>query len=373
MTEAATKTVILATGGTGGHVFPATAVAEQLLERGYQVVISTDARGARYLPGKFDRAVIQAASPSGSLAKKLAGLWALAAGSLQALALIWRCKPKLVIGFGSYAMMPAIIAAAAMRVPIILHEQNAIVGRAHRSAARFARSLVLSHQPPEDLPTSLTDMSVVTGNPVRAAFAKAKDYVAPAGDQPIKIVVFGGSQGARIFGEPMAKAFASLSSAVQGRLVIHHQVRDEDLPAVRKIYAATAGKVHLAAFFDEPHKLMEHAHLIISRAGATIIAELTALGRPAILVPFAGSLEQDQMGNARNLAGHGGAVLLTEKDYPNEINRVLNILFKDPSRLGHMAEIAKKLGRPQAAAALADIAQSLIERDIVPTAPDAAS
>jgi UDP-N-acetylglucosamine--N-acetylmuramyl-(pentapeptide) pyrophosphoryl-undecaprenol N-acetylglucosamine transferase len=369
MSDTVSRTIILATGGTGGHVFPAAALAMKLAERGCSPVFLVDQRGVRYLPENCEHHVISSTSPSGSQVARLLGFLKLARGLAQSLFVMLKRRPGLVVGFGSYAMTPAIAAAVILRVPILLHEQNAVLGRAHRATAHFASKLALS-QNIERLPAALVDKCVVTGNPVRAEFEQPLPYNPPTETGPFRLVVLGGSQGAAIFGQPVAEAVASLPSAIQGRLHITHQVRSENVSAVRDIYARTAATVMIANFFNEPHKLLADAHLVLTRAGATIVAEITALGRPAIFVPFAGAIDQDQMGNARQIAGHGGSVLLTEDQMrAGELARVFRILFKEPGRLENMARIAAELGRPEAASVLAELVQSMTGQNTMSSQP----
>ena len=355
-----TPLVLIAAGGTGGHLFPAEALAVVLRSRGIDVDLATDKRAAPFAKsfpaGQVH--VLPADTVRGrdpvSLARTAARL---GFGTLRAMWLLIAERPKAVVGFGGYPTVPPILAAWIVRVPRIVHEQNAVMGRANRMLA--GRATVIATGYPKifsDAP-KLSAKAVHTGNPVRAAVreAAAKAYEAPAQSTPIKLVVFGGSQGARVMSEVVPAAIERLPAALRTRIEVVQQARAEDLDQARAAYARLRVKAESADFFaDLPAKIAE-SHLVIARSGASTVAELAAIGRPAVLVPLPHALDQDQLANAAALAAAGGALLIRQSDFTAErLADELSRLFADPARLSGMAAAAKAVGRADAAERLAD-------------------
>jgi UDP-N-acetylglucosamine--N-acetylmuramyl-(pentapeptide) pyrophosphoryl-undecaprenol N-acetylglucosamine transferase len=352
---------IIAAGGTGGHMFPAQALAEALLARGWRVRLSTDARGARYAGG-FPQAVEveQVASATfargGVLARALVPA-RIALGGVAAAARMLRERPAVVVGFGGYPSIPALTAAWVLRRRRMIHEQNGVLGRVNRVFARRVDAVACG-----TWPTALPDgaKGTHTGNPVRAAVREraAAAYI-PPGDYPLSILVIGGSQGARILSDVVPPALAALPLETVQRLRVAHQAREEDRERVADYYAEHGIAAQVETFFHDIPRRMSEAQLVISRAGASSVADLTVIGRPAILVPYAAAAEDHQSANARPLAAAEAAVVLTEERLAvdNLSAHVAAILDNPEAALG-MARAAQRLGVVDATERLA----ALVER-----------
>lgn len=352
--------ILIAAGGTGGHMFPALALARSLLARGEPVTIVTDARGARYLPEDIDRRVISAGSPSGSVAARLKGMLALARGTFESLGLCRRLQPRAAACFGGYASVPAGIAARLSGRPLLLHEQNAVFGRANRLLARFARTIALSFDATASLPAGAR--TVVTGNPVRPGFTPDESvFRAPAAIEPFRLLVIGGSQGARIFSDVVPAAVRRLPEEQRRRLRIQQQCRPEDLNRVLEAYAKDGIEAEVTAFFKDMPTQMTRAHLLISRAGASSLTEIMAIGRASILVPYAAAADDHQRANAEALAAAGGCIRILQPafDAPT-LATELAALMTGPERLEAMATTARTSYRDDAAATLAEAVLALI-------------
>lgn len=345
--------VVLAAGGTGGHMFPALAVAGALRERGCEVAVLTDARGARYVGPGHDHLVIEAASPAGGLAARLGAALRIGRGFARSLGFLRRFRPDAVAAFGGYACVPAALAAAMTRRPLVLHEQNAVLGRANRALGRWARHLALSFPETAAVPAGLAGRATVTGNPVRPGFA-ASPREEGAGAL-LRVLVLGGSQGARVFSDVVPAAVQGLCGPLRARLAIAQQCRPEDLERVRALYDAMGQKVELASFFEDVPSRMAAADLVVSRSGASTIAELLATGRPSLLVPYQHAADDHQTANARALAGAGAAVLVPQEEAAAQLGAALAGLLGAPERLAAMAAAARSLARPDAGSRIADI------------------
>jgi UDP-N-acetylglucosamine--N-acetylmuramyl-(pentapeptide) pyrophosphoryl-undecaprenol N-acetylglucosamine transferase len=369
-----TRPVVIAAGGTGGHMYPALSLAAALRARGQPVIIACDARGARYLDAGLEHRLIQAASPSGRLSARVRGLGRLTIGLAQSLRLLHGARPGAVAAFGGYAAVPIGLAATMLRIPLLVHEQNAVLGRANRLIARRAARLALTFaatRGAEHLPTA---RQVVTGNPVRAEVAALRDrrYQPPPADQPLKVLVVGGSQGARVLSEMVPAAIACLSKAERTRLELTQQCRPDDLERVASAYAGLGLNAELASFFDDLPERMTEAHLIVSRAGASTVAELLALGRPAVLVPYRFAADDHQRANAEAVSRAGAGWLLEEARLDAEaLAGKLRIALDQPQQLVELAHRAKALGHTDAASALADEVQSLVSPAAVNTQMEA--
>jgi len=365
MADTTAPLVILAAGGTGGHMFPAQALAEALLVRGWRVVLTTDARGARHAGGfPPDVAVKVAQSASfargGALARALV-VPRIAAGTLATLVWMRRARPAAVAGFGGYPAIPALAAARLLRIPALIHEQNARPGRVNRlfarHAARVAAGLPLSGLPQEVAP-------VLTGNPVRAAVrARAGAGYIPPGDYPMSLVVIGGSQGARVLADTVPEAVARLPEAVRRRLRVAQQARPEDADRVLGAYTAAGIEAEVASFFHDIPRRLSEAQLVISRAGASSLADLAVIGRPAILIPYAAAADDHQSANAATLAETGGAVALPESGLDaGTLSGHIAAILGDPARAEAMAAAVLATARPEAAEALADLVEEIAGR-----------
>ncbi|MDX6752065.1 undecaprenyldiphospho-muramoylpentapeptide beta-N-acetylglucosaminyltransferase [Geminicoccaceae bacterium 1502E] len=345
--------IVLAAGGTGGHMFPALAVAAALEARGWAVTVLTDARGARYVGRGLEHRLVDAASPAGGFRAKLAAGLKLGRGTLQSLAAFRELRPRAAAAFGGYACVPAALAAALTRTPLLLHEQNAVFGRANRALGRMAHRVALSFEPTAALPAALRGLALLTGNPVRPGF-EALPTQAGEGDA-LRLLVLGGSQGARVFSDVLPAALQGLPEALRSRLVVAQQCRPEDLDRVRDLYAGMGQKVELASFFEDVPARMAAADLVVSRSGASTIAELLMLGRPSLLVPYQHAADDHQTANARALADEGAAVLVPQPEaVPARLTAALAELLEAPGRLRSMAAEARRLARPDAAERIAD-------------------
>lgn len=360
--------VLLAAGGTGGHLFPAQALAEVLAQRGVGVDLATDQRAERYgtkFPARRIHVVasetVRGRDPL-SIARTAV---ALGLGTLQGLRLIGYIKPAAVVGFGGYPTVPPVLAASFRKTPAIIHEQNAVMGRANRLLAPRVEAIATSFAGVLDQRPALNAKVTRTGNPVRAmAIAAAKTpYCAPDLAGPLRLVVFGGSQGARIMSDIVPIAMTRLDQALQRRLVIVQQAREEDAARVSDIYAQARISAEVAPFFPDLPARIAAAHLVISRSGASTIAELTAIGRPAILVPLPHALDQDQSANAGVLAEAGGAIKLAQEDFiPDRLAAEISALAGAAQTLVAMAAAARGQGAIDAAERLADLVEKLMRK-----------
>lgn len=361
-----TGSVMLAAGGTGGHLFPAYALAEELARRGIPVDLVTDMRGDRYGTGFPARHVYQV--PSATLGGKnplavTKTAIALSRGVAAAYALLGRVAPKALVGFGGYPSFPPIVAARLRGIPAALHEQNAVLGRANRMLAKRVGAIATSFERVKLLDGELQAKARFTGNPVRDVVrqAAARPYDAPVPGGELRIVVFGGSQGARFFSDVVPPALISLPAAVRARLAVVQQCREEDLARVREAYAGAGIRADLATFFRDLPERMAGSHLVIARSGASSVAELTVIGRPSILVPLPHALDNDQLNNATRLAESGAAWCIEQKDLSaDRLAREIEALASDPGRLRLAAEAARKLGKPDAVERLADLVEELM-------------
>ncbi len=357
-------TFLLSAGGTGGHLFPAEALALELARRGHAVELATDERVEGYgrdFPARAVHVVPSATfgdrSPAGLVRSGLR----LARGYFSARALIARLKPALVAGFGGYPTMPPLLAASVSRVPTLVHEANAVAGRANRFLAGRVTAVATGFAATDFKGKAPAGPLVHTGNPVRArVLAAVAPFDPPHADEPFRLVVFGGSQGARVFSDLVPPAIALLPQALRQRLVITQQVRAEDTERVAAAYAAMGVTPEIAAFFTDLPAKIAAGHLVVCRSGASSVAELGVIGRPSILVPLPHALDNDQKTNAQRLEAAGGAILAEQASLtPDRLAALLADLVGAPSRLALMAASAKATGVPDAAARLADLAEHL--------------
>jgi len=365
--------VVLATGGTGGHVFPAQALARALEPAGYRVVVVTDDRGGGYQASFPDLEIhkIRAASPAGGLGAKVRAAVAIGAGLLGARALLRRLDPAVVVGFGGYPSYPTVKAALGQGRPTLLHEQNAVLGRVNRHFAPKVSGLALSFPGTRNLRPQDEAKAQVTGNPVREAVraVRAVPYT-PPNDGALRLVVIGGSQGANVMSRVVPDALNGLSAKFRDRLRVTQQCRPEDLEGVRALYGQAGITADLDTFFADLPALLAGAHVVIARAGASTVAELGVAGRPAILVPLPAATDDHQTANARALVAAGGAWLMAEDRFdPATCRRTLEALFAEPQTLAEMAAGAHELGRADAARELARLVDRLAGRNGEP-APD---
>lgn len=360
------RSILLAAGGTGGHLFPAFALAEELARRGLAVDLVTDMRGDRYGTGFPARTVYQIPSATPGSKKNPITLartgFTLARGVMKARKLLHTLKPAAVVGFGGYPTVPPLIAARMLGIPAVIHEQNAVLGRANRLLARSAAAVATSFRSTRFLDGALAAKARFTGNPVRDVVIRAAEtpYPPPTADGPFHLLVFGGSQGARYFSEAVPPALASLPPEVRARLRLVQQARPEDAAAVEAATAAAGISAEIAPFFKNLPDIMAQSHLVVARAGASSVAELAVIGRPSILVPLPHSLDSDQLENAVNLAESGGSWCIEQKDLTLlRLAEELGRLCADPATLVSAAAKAKAEGRADAVRLLADVVQDV--------------
>ena len=361
------KLIVVAAGGTGGHLFPAQALAEVLVERGFTVHLMTDERVRDY--GKNFPAeqihIIPSASPSPSLSKLhlLPGrLLRLYSGYRKAKALLKTLRPIAVVGFGGYPSFPPVFAAKSLGIPTAVHEQNAVLGRANSVLANRVDFLATSFQDTQGIPFDATNKVAFTGNPVRAiALAQARSPYPPIEPgKPITLVVFGGSQGARFFSDFMPQVFDAMPQDLRRRIKLVQQCRAEDMEQSQRNYHKAGVAAELDTFFPDMPKRLAEAHLVVCRAGASSIAELGVIGRPAALVPLPHAIDNDQLRNAQSFASAGAGWVFPQSELnPAEFARFLTELMADGQVLKRAAAAALNHGVPDAAARLAELTINL--------------
>lgn len=366
MRAAAHKPIVIAAGGTGGHFFPAEALAAELLERGERVVLLTDARSGGLASPVFARTekhVVAGAGLAGrGVSRAAKGALALARGVVQARGILRGLKPGAVVAFGGYPSVPPVLAAAMLlgaKPLVVLHEQNAVLGRANRFLSRFADLLALNFADTQRLPENVK--TIVVGNPVRPAITAlyGQGYVAP--EQRIELLVVGGSLGAKIFSSLVPAALALLPASLRARLHVTQQCRADDAEAARLVLEEAGIEAELSPFFTDVAALLQRAHLIIARAGASTVAEIAVAGRPAIFIPLPGAIDDHQRANADALAAHGGALRLDQAGLTPEIlAKEIEIFLMNPESLTKAAAASALLGEPRAAARLADLVQERV-------------
>ncbi|WP_105382546.1 undecaprenyldiphospho-muramoylpentapeptide beta-N-acetylglucosaminyltransferase [Neorhizobium alkalisoli] len=358
--------VLLAAGGTGGHVFPAEALGHELRARGYSVHLVTDSRAERYA-GTFPADEIHVV-PSATFGSKnpiaLARTgWKLWTGLRAARRLIGRLKPLAVVGFGGYPTVPPLMASTAMGVPSMIHEQNAVMGRANKALTGKVQAIAGGFLPETEGPYA--GKTVTTGNPVRPAVLAASNvpYVASRDSDPFRLVVFGGSQGAQYFSSAVPTALSLLDQAERDRLAVTQQARPEDKDRVTSCFAKLKAPADISSFFSDMAERLATAHLVICRSGASTVSEIAVIGRPAILVPYPHALDHDQAANAAALVATGGAQVVPQSELsPERLAALVSAAMKEPERLEKMAAAAKSAGRPNAAILLADMVVAIAER-----------
>lgn len=357
------RRIALAAGGTGGHLFPALALAGVLRARGYAIVLLTDERGARY-DGRFPADVTHIV-PSDTVRSRnpvalARTVFTLGRGVLAARGHLAKRRPEVVIGFGGYPSLPPLFAARTLGLPIVLHEQNAVLGRANKAMARSATRVAFGFAPKE---TGALDAGkiIVTGNPVRAEVLTAAAYQRTHRAGRFRLLIFGGSQGARVFSDILPEAIATLPEAAKAMLDIVQQARAEDVDRVRARYSELGVRAEIASFFADMPMRIAMADLVIGRAGASTVSELSAIGRPSFLVPLPHALDQDQAANARVLSEAGGARVVPQTDFtPAKTATLLTGLMNDATTLAAMARAARSVGRHDAAERLADVVEDVI-------------
>jgi UDP-N-acetylglucosamine--N-acetylmuramyl-(pentapeptide) pyrophosphoryl-undecaprenol N-acetylglucosamine transferase len=354
--------LVIAAGGTGGHMFPAQALAEAMVRKGWRVKLSTDARGARYAGGfppvvKVEQ-VGSATFARGGVAAKAAAPFVIAGGVAAALGGMVRDRPAVVAGFGGYPSIPALSAATVLRIPRMIHEQNGVLGKVNEVFARRVDAVACGTWP-TTLPAGVN--GIHTGNPVRAAVMarEGAGYIMP-GDYPMSLVVIGGSQGARILSDVVPEAVAMLPEGLLRNVRVAQQARAEDLDRVTAFYAERGIKAEVATFFDDIPRRFSEAQLIISRSGASSVADIAVIGRPSILIPYAAATADHQTANARALVEADAAILIPEKLLdPGSLAAQIGLILTNPEAAAKMAGRARTAGRPDATDRLVELVEDL--------------
>ncbi|MBX9729465.1 MAG: undecaprenyldiphospho-muramoylpentapeptide beta-N-acetylglucosaminyltransferase [Sphingopyxis sp.] len=357
-----TRHYVLAAGGTGGHMMPAYALAAELMARGHHAALVTDDRGAR-IPGAPEGLQVHVL-PAGRLGGGLIG-WVRAAfailkGRGMAIELMRAFEPSAVIGFGGYPALPALLGARALRIPTLIHDQNAVLGRVNRLIARRVDAIATSYPDVARMPRGCEGKVHLVGNPVRDAVAalRTKGFPPLADEGVFRLLVTGGSQGASVFADVVPDALALMPLAFRQRLQVTQQCRPEDIDRVRAAYADHQIAADLATFIEDMPAKLDWAHLVIARAGASTIAELTCAGRPAILVPLPSATDDHQTHNAREMAAVGGARVIAQPRFTVvELAKQMQKLALEPGALEHAATRALGVGRPHATRDLADLVE----------------
>ena len=355
--------LLVAAGGTGGHMFPAQALSEVMIARGWRVRLSTDARGARYAGGFSDAveiARISSGTPArGGVLARAALPFRIGGGVASATWGLRGDRPAVVVGFGGYPTIPALSAALALRLPAMIHEQNGVLGRVNQIFAPRVRAVACGAWPTE-LPEGAHGVHV--GNPVRAAVLEraGAPYIPPEEGLPLSLLVIGGSQGARVLSEVVPAAVAELPEAMRRHVRVAHQARSEDADAVRTGYARAGIRAEVASFFDDVPARLAEAQLVVSRSGASSVADIACVGRPSILVPLAAAIRDEQTANARALTRVDAAVLIPERALTAaSLARTIEAVLSDPVAARSMAHAALAASRPEAAEALADLVEEV--------------
>jgi UDP-N-acetylglucosamine--N-acetylmuramyl-(pentapeptide) pyrophosphoryl-undecaprenol N-acetylglucosamine transferase len=352
----------LAAGGTGGHMFPAEALAQEMKRRGWRTLLFTDDRGMRF-GDSFPADVIarlSAANPNASgLGAKVSAGFALTGGLITAMRAIRKHKPSVVVGFGGYPSAPGMMAARLMGVPYGVHEQNAVLGRVNRFVAPNATFVAHAFQQLDRLPACKGQV-VQLGNPVRDAVMTQAGATYPATDEKLHLLVFGGSQGASLFSKVVPSALIGMPEHVRARLQVTQQVREQELAEVTALYKNAGIDADLAPFFADIPERMASAHLVIARAGASSVTELAVIGRPSVLIPLGIAMDDHQTGNAQVLVKAGAARLIPEPAFvAGELQTQLEELLNSPAALAQMAIAAAHVAPDNATAKLADLVEKL--------------
>lgn len=358
--------ILISSGGTGGHMTPAASLAHDLKGRGFRIALITDGRGEKYAP-MFPEGtpvhVIRAGTIGGGLAGRVKGAHGLLSGIIQAWRLTGKLRPALVIGFGGYPSFPGVFAAQRRKIPTIIHEQNAVLGKANLLLAGGAERIALSFPDMTGLDKAECLRAVITGNPVRSEIAALSDipYTPPREGGPFNILIMGGSLGASVFAKIVPAALAQLSEAEKSRLNVVQQCREADLEIARKQYEEAGIKSDLAAFYNDMANRLTDAHLIICRSGASTVAELTAARRPAIYVPYPHHKDQQQKKNAQHIVEGGGAWMMIEDEFaPQTLLARIRAFLHNPDELAQAAQKAETFGRPDAARRLGNLAAAVM-------------
>ena len=355
--------ILLAAGGTGGHLFPAEALAHELKAAGWSVHLVTDSRAERFagtFPSEAIHVVPSATIGSKNPIKVVGSLLTLWKGLRAARRLMAKLRPAVVVGFGGYPTVPPLLAATGMSIPTLIHEQNAVMGRANKALAGRVKAIAGGFLP--ETSGQYSAKTVTTGNPVRPAVLAAaeKPYAPSAGDAPFHLVVFGGSQGAQFFSKSVPQAVSRLTDAQRARLRITQQARPEDRDGVTAIYGKLGVPAEVSPFFTDMAERIADAHLVICRSGASTVSEISVIGRPSVLVPYPYALDHDQAANAAARAAAGGAEVIAQADLSTDrLTRLIADAMGKPDAMSTMAAGARKAGKPEATQLLAGLVEAI--------------
>lgn len=357
---------VLAAGGTGGHLFPAVALMRDLARRGGTPIFVTDQRGEKFLrqiPEKeFPGVLIVQDLPSQAQRRSLRGVFLFLCSFLKSFIFVWRFRPKAIVGFGGYPSAAMGVSAWLGWCPLILHEQNAVLGKTNRILSRFARILSLSYEETIGVPTAFSKKTQVVGLPVRDAFSELAPYKAWPKNESLKIFVLGGSQGARVFSDVVPQALSNLPVAFKQKIHVIHQIRKEELEKVSQFYKKSNVSCEVQSFFVDVSRKMEDAHLIITRGGASSLGEIVVAGRPCICVPYPWAANDHQSVNGSVIARHGGGWCVQETEFTSVfLQRFLEDVYENPGVLFYAAQNILRLKKPKAASVLGDLVWACVE------------
>lgn len=368
MTKDRQRLIVLTAGGTGGHVYPADALATELEKRGYEVMLFTDGRGLHNYKGKLgeieNKAIYSGSVVGKSPVTKICSLFKVGCGVIQAAYYLLRRRPVCVVGFGGYASFPTAVAAVILRIPLVIHEQNSVMSRTNRILARFATLAAQSFRQVKNTPAGIK--TILSGMPIRNTIAALHGQPRPEkqpGDK-LTLLVLGGSQGAKIFAEAVPQAVMMLDEQLRRSLVIYQQCRQGEESAVTAQYENSGCQVTIRAFFDNMPELYRLADLIISRAGASSVYEIAAAGLPSVLVPLPIAADNHQFYNALEFAEAGAGIVVEQKDFtPQKLRDILQDLLLQPQKRAQMAAKAGEIAIVDAAARLADGIEELMIKE----------
>ncbi len=354
--------VIIATGGTGGHIFPALAVADELISRGVKPIFLLDERGEKYIKKDLNIDIIILPIKnfnSLNIFMNIKNFYLLFLSIIKSIYILLKIRPSLVLGFGGIASLPSLVAAYYLRMPTVIHEQNAVLGRANKFLSNYAKLLLLSFDQTLNIPDKICNRSYVVGNPVRSSFIGNKKYIIPTKNEKINILILGGSQGAKIFSEVIPNVFRNLPSDLKSRLEIIHQCRDSDIQKVNKYYDESSINHQTKGFINNISEVLTKSHLVISRAGASSLSEILVARIPSILIPFKYSKDNHQSLNAKKLNIAGASWLIEEDKFIDEkLSNLLNQIFSSLDILSKFSKNTVKLAKPDAAKDFVNILDS---------------
>jgi len=359
------KTIIIAAGGTGGHLYPAEALTQELLNRGHKVIIITDKRGTAFqkLGNKIHIDCIKAATFRAGFFSKIKSFITIGIGIFQAILLIFKYKPSAVIGFGGYPSFPTVFAAQLLKTRTILHEQNAVLGKANLWLANGADTIATSLPNTKGISVDNKKKTKVTGNPVRADICAVRDLPYPSLEDNFKIFITGGSQAAEIFSKVIPAAVKTLPEDIKKTLSVVHQCKKYDIEATVEKYNKANVKAEVKSFFDDMPEKLSQCHLFIGRSGASTVSEIAIVGRPAIFIPYPGHVDQQQKYNAEIISNNGGAWIIEQNNLsPNILSKKIEFLVKNLDTLEKSALKAKSCGKPEAVKNLADLVEEILTK-----------